>query len=348
MNLANAGATILVYKNMPQDVPGIGQLEKRRQIFNKLVNTLKFTELNGVKKAITGKGAILISDELGTLMEAGKARQEPLAEKGLSAIRRKINNETFYFINNRNDKAFDDWVEIREKFVSVVLFDPMTGKAGLANKWVNKNGFTEIQVQLQPHESVIIQTYNTARTGKLFPYKKPIMEPQELKGGWTIDFLSGGPALPASITTPKLSSWTEMGKEETKHFSGTAKYSTSFDKPAGPAASWILDLGKVHETAEVFLNGKKISTLIGPVFQCVIPAADLLPNNKLEVIVANLMANRIIYMDQYNQRWKIFYNTNMPARRKENSRNGLFDASGWKPLPSGIVGPVTLTGSGTL
>lgn len=42
--------------------------------------------------------------------------------------------------------------------------------------------------------------------------------------------------------------------------------------------------------------------------------------------------------------WKIFYNTNMPVRRGENVKNGLFDASSWKPLPSGLLGPVTLTG----
>jgi len=56
------------------------------------------------------------------------------------------------------------------------------------------------------------------------------------------------------------------------------------------------------------------------------------------------MANRIAYMDRNNIPWKIFYNTNMPARRRENVKNGLFDASAWKPLPSGLSGPVTLTG----
>jgi hypothetical protein len=40
--------------------------------------------------------------------------------------------------------------------------------------------------------------------------------------------------------------------------------------------------------------------------------------------------------------WKKFYNTNMPARRRENAKNGIFDASAWKPLPSGLVGPVTI------
>jgi hypothetical protein len=41
--------------------------------------------------------------------------------------------------------------------------------------------------------------------------------------------------------------------------------------------------------------------------------------------------------------WKIFYNINMPARRSENLKNGLFDAGAWKPSVSGLSGPVTLT-----
>ncbi|HET7898021.1 MAG TPA: hypothetical protein VFL47_10135, partial [Flavisolibacter sp.] len=82
---------------------------------------------------------------------------------------------------------------------------------------------------------------------------------------------------------------------------------------------------------------------LGPTFQVTIPATDLKITNTLEVVVANLMANRISYMERNHQPWKIFYNTNMPARKRENSKNGLFDASDWKPLPSGLSGPVTLT-----
>jgi hypothetical protein len=109
----------------------------------------------------------------------------------------------------------------------------------------------------------------------------------------------------------------------------------------------LLDLGKVHETAEVILNGKKVATLVGPNFTVVIPSGNLKDNNTLDVVVSNLMANRIAYMDKNNIPWKKFYNTNMPARKKENAKNGLFDASAWEPLPSGLLGPVTLTPLGS-
>ncbi len=67
------------------------------------------------------------------------------------------------------------------------------------------------------------------------------------------------------------------------------------------------------------------------------------PVNTLELEVSNLMANRIAYLDRNKIEWKKFYNINMAARLKENNKNGIFDASAWKPMESGLVGPVTIT-----
>ncbi len=55
------------------------------------------------------------------------------------------------------------------------------------------------------------------------------------------------------------------------------------------------------------------------------------------------MANRIAYLDRNNVPWKKFYNINFAARLKENTKNGIFDASAWAPRESGLLGPVTLT-----
>ncbi len=348
LNLAKQGATILIYKNLPQDVPGFGQLGSRRKMFEQLTTQLTFQGKGPVKKASIGKGSFFMSDSMEDLLLVSKARKESLAGMGLSLIRRKNSQGSVYFINNRSSSAFNDWIELNEKPASIGLFDPMTGKSGMAISKKNDKEVINVLVQLQPFESVIIQSYNTKKTGNLYPYITPNGQAKEIKGDWTIEFLDGGPVLPAKITTQKLSSWTDLEGEEVKNFSGTARYTTSFEKPAGDAASWILNLGQVNETAEVLLNGKTVATLIGPTFQCVIPSSALQPMNKLEIIVANLMANRISYMDRNNLPWKIFYNTNMPARRRENSKNGLFDASAWKPLPSGLSGPVTIIESGQI
>jgi len=343
VKLAQQGATILVYKNLPQDVPGLNQLDIRRKMFQQLISRLKFTAVSNVEQAVVGKGRFVLSDDIESLLLAAKARKESYTEKGLSVLRRKNAEGTMWLINNRTDKPFEEWIELNSNTSSFGLFDAMTGNKGLAKWRRNEKGVVELLLQLQSYESVIVQSYAVKKTGAAFPYKETIEQPKELKGTWTINFLDGGPSIPPALATEELKSWTEFGTEELKNFSGTARYSISFVKPAETATSWLLDLGKVNETAEVILNGKKIATVIGPVFRCVIPGSVLQATNKLEIVVANLMANRISYMDRNNLPWKIFYNTNMPARKRENVKNGLFDASGWKPLPSGLSGPVTLT-----
>lgn len=340
--LAKAGATILVYKNLPTDVPGWHNLESRRNAFKTLLSQLSFSENGNVKKAVIGKGVFIVSSDAEDLLEAANVRHEAATEKGLWLLRRKNNNGNAYFINNRSDRAVDEWVPLHANANAVALFEPMFGKMGLA-KWRKSGEGIEVLLQLQPWESVIVQTYKAVKKGAKFPYTKVVGGLSPIGAQWTLEFISGGPVLPAKTSINKLGSWTELNGNDVKNFSGTARYSTTFAKPAGAANAWLLNLGTVHETAEVFLNGKKLATLIGPSYQTIISSSKLNATNTLDVVVSNLMANRIIYMDKNNIPWKIFYNTNMPARKPENAKKGLFDASTWKPLPSGLLGPVTLT-----
>ncbi|HKH60929.1 MAG TPA: glycosyl hydrolase [Flavitalea sp.] len=343
MELANAGAKILVYKNLPADVPGMYKLEERRTSFQALVNKLKFMENGKTKRAVIGKGVFMIGDEISDLLIAAGVRKESVNAKGLNLIRRKDTDGAIYFINNRTDTPVNEWIPLSAKASAVALFDPMTGIKGLAKWRASASGAIEVLLQLQPSASAIVHTYNTNKTGPLFPYIQPVADAQTINGKWTLEFLEGGPVIPTKTTADQLGSWTDLEGDDVKNFSGTAKYSISFERPPGNSPAWLLDLGKVNETAEVFLNGQKMATLIGPKFQVVIPTENFKQTNNLEIIVSNLMANRIAYMDRNNIEWKKFYNINMPARRRENSKNGLFDASAWKPMPSGLRGPATLT-----
>jgi hypothetical protein len=56
------------------------------------------------------------------------------------------------------------------------------------------------------------------------------------------------------------------------------------------------------------------------------------------------MANRIIDLDKRHVHWKKFNNINFAAKLpQDRDANGLFDASKWQPVVSGLEGPVTLT-----
>ncbi|HET6995112.1 MAG TPA: glycosyl hydrolase, partial [Chitinophagaceae bacterium] len=342
--LARDGATILVYNELPDDVPGLALHDKRRELLTKAIDQLHLKRYSdSAQGAEVGKGAFYISLDLRGLLMLGSARHSD-ANTGLSILHRVNNDGQVYFVNNRSDKAIDQWVKFQGTGkVPAALFDPMTGHYGMAKSRYDNQGNLDIWLQLQPYESIIIQTFVKPAKAKPYAYVTTTGNPIPVNGPWRILFLDGGPSLPDQYMFDPLRSWDELRDEKAKNFSGTARYYCEFETAKESMTDYLLDLGIVHETAEVFVNGKKIATLIGPTFQCVIPASALQPTNKLEIIVANLMANRIAYMDRNNIPWKIFYNTNMPARKRENIKNGLFNASDWKPLPSGLLGPVTLT-----
>jgi hypothetical protein len=340
--LADAGIKVIFYKNLPSEVPGLNDLQDRRSEMKRILSGLAFTDSEDGRKATIGAGGILITSRLETALKSVNVKRESIHENGIKVIKRKHEKGYYYFLVNWSDEVINGWVPIEVDAPSVVVFNPMTGKTGFAD--LRKTGDrTEVFLQLEKGESVILETSTDPLQGPLYPYIV-LQKSQEIKGNWMINFVKGGPTIPAAISTPKLDSWTTMGDEDLKNFSGTASYTISFKKPKDIGDAWMLDLGEVSESASVFLNGKFIGTTIGPVYKIEIPAAMLSKDNKLEVRVSNSMANRIAYMDKNRLPWKIFYNINMPARLAENrGKDGLFTAENWKPRPSGLIGPVTLT-----
>jgi hypothetical protein len=267
-----------------------------------------------------------------------------LADNKLKCIRRKISGGEYYFIINDGKETFNNWVLLNTKSQNAVLFDPMQQRSGIAKTRQGDNSTLDIFLQLAPGESCVVQTSATKFSGSKFHYTESAGDALVLSGKWDLNFLSGGPSLPASSSLNELRSWTDLDIAGVKEFSGTAEYSTSFKRPAVNATSWSLDLGDVKESATVILNGKKIATLIGPSYRVTIPASALRADNVLQVIVTNGMANRIIDLDKRGVQWKKFYNINMSARLAENrGPDGLFTAVKWESKPSGLSGPVTIT-----
>lgn len=334
-DLAQSGVTILMFENMPQDVPGFYRLEERRAAFRKAMQ-----ELAACK-------TVHLNNHLSELMHAGKIRQEHIP--GLMFTRKAYDKGHYYFLSNPGQNRFRDYITLSSKSRAAFVFDPMQERAGVAITKNAPSGSLQVYVDLEPGESCILQTSATPLKGALFPYTMPAGPATVLDSEWDVKFVEGGPSLPPSTKVKQLNSWTEWSLEGTAQFSGTAIYTTGFNKPATTADAYELDLGQVNESASVILNGKKLATLIGPVFKLTIPATELKAVNILQVTVTNGMANRIADMDKKGLPWKKFYNTNMPARLAENrGADGLFTAAGWQPRTAGLTGPVTLTPVKTL
>ena len=158
-----------------------------------------------------------------------------------------------------------------------------------------------------------------------------------------MNFVKGGPELPEKLQTEELKSWTEWNGATGKAFSGTASYSINLAKPQADAAVWRLDLGRGGGQCAGELNGEALGTLIAGPFTIDIPADKFREQNRLEISVSNLMANRIADMDRQGVAWKRFYNVNFAANDAANrGPDKVFTAAKWEPRTSGLIGPVTL------
>ncbi|HEX6068952.1 MAG TPA: glycosyl hydrolase, partial [Longimicrobiaceae bacterium] len=345
VELAREGATVAFYRGLPRDVAGLAELEERRARFRAQIDALRFEPVSdtGVRQAAVGDGRILVGGELAELLAHAGVRREALTDRGLEFIRRRHDDGTTYFIANWSEEALDGWVPLEVSAAAAALYDPMMERSGYARVRPAQDGRSEVYLQMEPGETRIVRTYDAPRTGAAWPYAQPAGAAFALEGEWELRFVEGGPELPAPVRTRRLGSWTELEGEAVKRFSGSATYSLSFPRPAGVADAWILDLGAVHQSARVTLNGESLGTLLGPVYRVRVPASLLRAENRIEVTVTNLMGNRIADLDRRKVFWKKFYNVNFPSRLRENrGPNGLFDASGWAPQPSGLGGPVTL------
>ena len=345
LNLANAGAKIICFGKLPQNISGWANKDEKTMFFNYLKESIKFSPTNNpeVLKAVFGNGMILTGSNLEQLLVFAGIPRETMTDHKLAYVRRQTGTGTVYFITNLGEEEFDGWIPLQEASSYSAIFNPMNEKFGVAKSRKSNSGGFETYAKLRPFESLIINTYDTNSKGEPYVFYNRLSSPYEIQGTWTIEFIEGGPSLPSSKEISKPLSWTRLEGEGYKNFSGTAKYTISFEKPAGNADAWYLNFGNVRESASITLNGKELAVLIGPEFNVIIDKKLLKSNNVLEVKVSNLMANRIAYLDRNNIPWKKFYNINMAARLKQNNKNGLFDASDWEPRESGLLGPVSLT-----
>ena len=343
--LAQAGATLVVQDALPTDVPGLGNLAGRQAAFKKLMAQLQFKPVAGGQRATIGKGAFLLGSDVPQLLAQAGVQRETLVDSGLQCERRRTAGGHTYFVANWGDKPVAAWVPLATAAKAANLYDPMTEQLGAAAVRQSAQGRPEVYVQLAPGGSCLLDTKEAAAaTGAAYAYRRPAGAAQPVAGPWAVRFVSGGPALPAPLQTAQLDSWTKLAGEAGQKFAGTATYSITFAQPSGAAEGYLLDLGRVAQSARVQLNGQELGTLIGPSYQMYVPKNQLKATNTLTVSVSNGMANRIADLDRTGQEWKKFYNVNMAAKLKENrGADGLFTAAKWAPVESGLLGPVTLT-----
>ena len=346
--LARDGATILFVDRFPADVSGFARLAERRAQFAAELARIQLTpDENGLPTAKLGRGRIVVAP-LATLLARAPVTREPLADTGLSFIRRQLDDGYVYFIANLTAQPFEGWVPLARPAKAAIELNPLRGDTGIAILRQH-NGVAEVYLQQAPGESFFIKTLTTHTVaGSSARLTHPASASIMLDGEWHVTAVRGGLELPPSFTTRGYSSWTTQGGEW-ERFGGTARYETEFTLPGSagvPPASvanakaddWLLDLGDVRETARVFVNGHEIDLLWSLPLRTKIGRFLQPGKNTLALEITNLAANRIRDLDRRKVAWKNFYEINFV-----NIFYRPFNAADWPLQPSGLLGPVMLT-----
>ena len=144
-----------------------------------------------------------------------------------------------------------------------------------------------------------------------------------LDGHWTLEFPG------RTIHNASLGDYSQYDFEDVKYFSGTASYRTvvNFDEIPSEVS---IDLGEVHDLAEVYVNGEKIAILWKVPFVADVTDALRAGENEIEVRVINTWANRIIGDQQPD------------CPQKTTYFNVNFYKADSPTYPAGLVGPVVL------
>jgi hypothetical protein len=328
LDVAKGGATVVFEQQLPTDVPGLADLAARQTRLRAMTS--------GLTPGPLGQGRLLVGALAESLAVAGATR-ESLVDTGLRFTRRAWDKGHHYFLVNPTDRAIDARIGLARPAAAVLLMDPMTGTAGFGDLVDGA-----VRVQLHPRQSLVLRTFGEAAGlagGPRWGYEGFNGTPVTLSGKWRVAFVEGGPALPSPYEADAVAPWTD--NKDAEAFGGTARYTLTFDAPAGAAAEpsvrCLLDLGDVRDSARIRLNDRDLGTLLLPPFR--VRVDRLRPTgNVLEVEVTSVAANRIRDLDRRGVKWQSFHDINFV-----NIDYKPFSAADWPVRPAGLIGPVRVT-----
>ena len=249
----------------------------------------------------------------------------------LDYIHRTTADAEIYFVANHTNQAIPVYVAFRVTGKAPELWNAVTGERKFAAAYAERDGRTFIPLDFAPCGSwfVVFREPSAAHPASKPNNREPINAIQELAGPWTVHFDPkwGGPA---DATFDQLVSWPDRPEPGIKFYSGTAAYEKTFNLPDAVNGKFWLDLGSVHELAEVKVNGQSCGIVWCPPWRVEVTGAVKPGANALQVEVVNFWPNRIIG------------DASLPEARRF-TRTNIRKLTARTPLePAGLLGPVRL------
>jgi hypothetical protein len=303
-------------------------------------------DLDGVSRTIryVGKGMVVWGRELMEVLNLLKISKDFECTKALDAdiawTHRHAPNADIYYIANLTDMAQDVQARFRVGDKEAELWHPDTGRIDPASYRIAE-GRTIVPLHLLSRESVFVVLRRAASSPTRTLPQRTTTTLVTVRGPWDVTFPPNLGA-PEKIQLTSLESWTTHSDQGVQYFSGTATYTKTVSAPQSwfqSGAQLVLDLGTVHDIAEVSVNGTRLATLWKPPYQVDVTDSLEPGENHLQIKVTNQWTNRLIG-DRL-----------APPDRKVLTASafgplGRIGGPGGRnpdPPASGLLGPVTVT-----
>ena len=343
LDFARKGGIVIATRRLPATAPGLMHAREESARVSELSQTLFHGSI---------LSAHFIQDEtqLGANLAKYAAPDVTLSPRTpqIGFIHRKLAGGNLYFVANTSNQAKHVQAQFRDGARHAEMWDAFSGDvSGLPDA-------AHVELDLAPYESRLIYFSDAAMTAAPQPAAQETVR-MDLSRQWKITFGQTG----LSEDQDRLASWSDDAR--TQFYSGIATYRKSFNlehatQPRG--ARLLLDFGPgttealpspsaqhtmrayivppVREAAEVYVNGQRAGVVWRPPYRLDVTAYLHDGENDLRIVVGNTAINALAGQP-------------LPDYRLLRDRYGLLfvpqDMQDLHPLPSGILGPVTLVQS---
>jgi hypothetical protein len=343
LDFARRGGIVLATRHLPSTAPGLKQAAEITADVQAISHDLF---QSGVPTAHFLPDESTLGATLATALKPDFTTTPRTPEIGF--IHRALPAGDIYFIANTSNQPRSFRATFRSAAPQAEFLDPFTGSTSASR------GVENIQFDLAPYESRLVYLSYPSDVGPPItpPPPRPETARHDLSRDWAVSF--PGRRQPVAMRT--LGSWAE--EETLRYFSGVASYRKTIEVPAQslqPGRTVVLDFGPgtpvakpdplphanmraylespVREAATVYVNDRLAGYVWHPPYQLDLSRFLKLGANRLRIEVGNTAINSLA-------------GASLPNYRLLRAKYGVeFEPQGMdhlEPLPSGILGPVTL------
>lgn len=225
-------------------------------------------------------------------------------QKTIGFVHRRTSTADIYYIANlsKESQAFTASLRVANKLPE--LWNAEEGTITIAPTWKTKDGRTEVALNLLPMQSTIIVLQKQPDAAQITSglQTKPELKLHKeitINQDWGVNFV---PKLgePFERKFDILADWSKQVDKRIAYFAGTATYYKTIDVTPDmlKSKSLELDLGELHDIAELKINGKKAGILWYPPYRKDITRWLHEGKNEIVIAVTNNWANALIGDEQ--------------------------------------------------